>query len=465
MSAGGHHPEVSGRDTRREGAEPSVATLLAYALPALPLAVLTLPFFVIVPEFYARVGGVPIAAVGLALLLVRLIDAVSDPLAGLLADSTRARFGRRRIWLLASGPFVAIAGWQVFVPPDAPGALHLAFWGAALSLAWTAAQVPWQAWGAELSATYHGRTRVAAYRESLTVVGTLLALLLPALLPALGYGGERAPLYAFALIVGIGLPLATLVTVWKVPEPVAPASQRARWRDDLPELARNRAFTSLIGAFFINGIANGLPGTLFLFFVGERLLAPDAAGPLLVLYFLAGVAGVPVWLALARRVGKARAWIAGMALASATFIFAATLGPGDVTAFAVVCVLSGLALGADIVLPASIQADIIEADRRATGKARAASFLGFWALATKLAFAAAVGVAFPVLGAMGFDPGAGLRTERGLMALSLLYAVVPVALKLVAIGLMLRFARHHDRREADQGERFDQPVAQPTSGK
>jgi Na+/melibiose symporter-like transporter len=442
-------------------AEPSVATLLAYALPALPLAVLTLPFFVIVPEFYARVGGVPIAAVGIALLMVRLVDAVSDPLAGLLADATRLRFGRRRIWLLASGPLVAVTAWFVFVPPDAPSALYLALWGAALSLAWTAAQVPWQAWGAELSGTYHGRTRVAAFRESLTVTGTLLALVLPALLPALGHAGDRAPLIAFALIVGIGFPLATLVTIACVPEPVAPAPIRARWRDDLPELARNRAFTSLIGAFFINGIANGLPGSLFLFFVGERLLAPDMAGPLLVLYFVAGVAGVPIWLVLAKRIGKARAWIAGMGLASATFIFAATLGPGDVTAFAIVCLLSGLALGADIVLPASIQADIIEADRQATGKARAASFLGFWALATKLAFAAAVGIAFPVLGAMGFDPGAGLRTEAGLLTLSLLYAAVPVALKLVAIALMLRFARRHD----PQGARFDQPVAHATSGK
>ncbi len=75
-----------------------------------------------------------------------------------------------------------------------------------------------------------------------------------------------------------------------------------------------------------------------------------------------------------------------------------------------------------------------------------------WALATKLAFAGAVGLAFPVLGLAGYDPGAGVRTERGLAMLAFLYAGLPVLLKLAAVALVWRFplSREELSRVADQ---------------
>jgi Na+/melibiose symporter-like transporter len=57
--------------------EPGWHELLFYGLPALPLALLTLPFYVIVPSYYASIG-LPIAVVGNILLVVRLFDAFSS---------------------------------------------------------------------------------------------------------------------------------------------------------------------------------------------------------------------------------------------------------------------------------------------------------------------------------------------------------------------------------------------------
>ena len=422
----------------RKGGELRWQALLAYALPALPLAALSLPFYVMVPEFYARDVGLPIAVVGYVLLLVRLLDAVSDPLAGWLCDRYRPAFGRRRSWVVASAPPVALAAWFVLVPPKGAGAGYLLLWASLLSLAWTAAQVPYGAWGAELSRSYAGRTRVAAFRESATVIGTLLALLIPALIQGRG-GDTRAGLVALALLVGIGLPLFAVLAVWRTPEPVERSRTVLLWREGLGGLVGNRPFRRLLAAFFINSFANGLPATLFLFFVAERIGDRDAAGPLLVLYFLCGVLGVPFWLWLAGRTSKHRAWAWGMILAVICFGGAVFLGEGDVVAFGLVCVLTGLALGADVVLPASIQADVIDIDTARTGSERAGLYLGLWALTTKLAFAGAVGLAFPLLGALGFDPAAGVRTTGGLLALGLLYAGLPSLLKLGAIAMVWNF--------------------------
>jgi Na+/melibiose symporter-like transporter len=419
-------------------AEPTFRQLLAYALPALPIAALSLPFYVIVPEFYTTDVGIPIATVGFVLLLVRILDAVTDPLAGVVADWTRPAFGRRRSWVLAASPLVAIAAWFVMRPPEGAGALYLLAWAAALSLAWTAISVPYQAWGAELSRSYEGRTRVSAFRESMTVVGTLCALLLPASVQMAG-GTSREGLAALALFIAVVLPIVAVVAVWQAPEP------RERLRQAIPALSglsyvwANRPFRRLLAAFFVNSLANGLPAALFLFFVADRLGARDQGGPLLVVYFLCGVVGVPFWLWLARITSKHQAWALGMGLACLAFAVAPFLQQGDIAAFAIVCVITGLALGADVVLPAAVQADVIDVDTAASGQERAGLYLGLWALATKLAFAGAVGIAFPVLAAAGYDPGANLRTPDGLMALGLLYAGLPILFKLIAIALIWRF--------------------------
>jgi Na+/melibiose symporter-like transporter len=160
------------------------------------------------------------------------------------------------------------------------------------------------------------------------------------------------------------------------------------------------------------------------------------------------VAGVPLWLWLARRLSKHRAWALGMLLACTAFAVAPLLGPGQVWLFAAVCVVTGFALGADVVLPAAVQADVIDVDTAASGQERAGLYLGLWALATKLAFAGAVGIAFPLLAFAGYDPGAGIRSEGGLVALGLLYAGLPVALKLGAVALIWHFPLDKDELAA-----------------
>jgi GPH family glycoside/pentoside/hexuronide:cation symporter len=436
------HHAIAGRDahgmTTFVDREPSATSLIFYALPALPLAILTLPFYVVVPAFYAQ-AGLPIALVGQTLLVVRIADALSDPLAGILADRFRPRFGRRRTWVLATTPIVALAAVALFMPPREVSAVYLGLWGALLSISWTACLVPYMAWGAELSRSYAGRTRVVAFREAMTVTGTLFALLIAALLPALGFDGPRAVLTTFAIIVAAGLPLAALMAVAGVPEPVERTRRRLNLRQGLAHMARNRPFLRLLAAFFVNGLANGLPAALFLFFVADRLGAPDAAGLLLVVYFVCGILGVPMWFLLARRTSKHRAWAVGMILATAAFAAAPFLGKGDVVPFAIVCMLTGFALGADVILPPAIQADVIDLDTARSGEERSGLYFAVWALATKLALALAVGVAFPILGAFGFDPASGLKSAVGLTTLGLLYAGVPVLLKALAIVLMWRF--------------------------
>ena len=426
--------------------------LLAYGAPALPAAMLGLPMLVYLPGFWAETMGLGLATTGAMLLLARLWDGVTDPVVGHLSDRTRGRLGRRKPWLAASLPLVLAGAWMLFRPPEGAGAAYLLAWSFVLYLGWTMMQVPHQAWGAELSEDYAERARVAAWREGFALCGVILAASLPALLPALGLAGARdgaaAALGMLAVLTCILLPPAGILMLVLVPEPPPLRAAAAGWRAGWTLLAANRPFRRLLGAWFLNGIANGLPSTLFLLFVAHRLGLAELQGPFLLAYFLAGLAGVPLALALARRVGKHRAWCVAMIANCVAFAPAPLLEPGAAWSFAAICVATGLCLGADLALPPAIQADVVDEDSAAGGEGRAGLYFALWGMATKLALALAVGIAFPLLDLAGFVPGTpgAPGAAPGGFALAALYAWLPVALKLAAIAAMWRFPIDAERQ-------------------
>jgi GPH family glycoside/pentoside/hexuronide:cation symporter len=432
--------------------------LFAYGLPGLPLAVLGLPLFIYLPTFYAETVGIDLAMVGVVLLLARLWDVVTDPVVGALSDHTSGRFGRRRPWMLGALPLLCLSIWFLFVPPPGAGVGHLLVWSIALYFAWTMIQLPHAAWGAELSGDYHQRSRITGVREALVIIGTLLAAATPVILAAEdgAEAGLGAVLWVLAVGLIIALPLASLAAAALVPDPPSSAPPRTRpWREKVVEgsraLRENRAFLRLILAYLLNGIANGLPATLFLLFVGHVLVLPQKAGELLFIYFACAIFGIPLWIWVSGKLDKHRAWVFAMAGNCLIFGWAPFLGAGDYMPFLVICVLSGICLGADLALPPSMQADVVDLDRAGSeeggGEPRTGLYFAFWGMATKLALAMAVGITFPALDLAGFDASdRAVNDEDGLLVLALLYGALPIAFKIAAMVLMARFGRHMPAR-------------------
>lgn len=410
-------------------------TLLAYAAPAIPLALLGIPLTVYLPAFWAGDMGLSLAVVGLVLTAVRLIDVLTDPLVGRWSDRLVSRFGRRKPFIAAALPVAGLGIAGLFFPPAGAGAAWLFAFSALLAIGWTLLSLPYQAWGAELSDDYAGRARITTWREGGTILGIVLSAALPAVLGLTSAGATLALLAALTL--GLALPLVVLMLV-AVPEPPHRAAEGGSLTAALRMAAANAPFRRLLIAWLVNGIANGLPAALFLLLCAHLLQAPAAAGPLLLAYFLAGIAGLPLWQRAATRWGKHRAWCIAMLASCAAFAFVPLLGPGAVVPFAVICLASGLGLGADLALPPAIQADVVDLDELTSGEQRAGLFFAAWTMAQKAGQALAVGIAFPLLDLAGFRTE-GDNTATALAALVALYCLLPIALKLVAVALMWRF--------------------------
>lgn len=419
--------------------------LAAYAAAALPLAAAALPVYVHAPKFYSALG-LDLALIGVLLLAVRALDAVSDPLLGLLADRVPQRWGGRKTMLVAAVPAIAAGMFLLFHPP-ADGD-DLASW-LALSLilvylGLSAGSISYFALGSAWSRDYAERTRITAARGAAALAGVLLAAALPEWL-AQRYGtaaglGWFSIGYVPVLIAAIAL---TVLAGPRIPATVvgatAPASS-LHMREVLRPL-RNPRFRRLAAIFLLNGVAAAIPATLLLFYVADILQRPDLTALFLVLYFIAGAAGMPGWVRIAGHVGKACAWLLAMVLAVVAFISAWFLGPGDVSAFAVVCVLSGLAFGADLALPASILADVIDDDEDRDGRPDG-TYFGLWHFLEKLALALAAGLTLPLLQALGYVPGVVAGAGS---VLSWVYALLPCVIKLAA-AMMLWLCVPESRR-------------------
>ncbi|MBS3786363.1 MAG: MFS transporter [Gammaproteobacteria bacterium] len=396
-----------------------------------------IPMYLFLPGFYGQTLG--LTAVGIALLVARLWDVITDPLIGSLGDRINTRWGRRRPLIAAGTPVLLISAWALFQPPEGVTLSYLLLWGLAAYLGWTMISLPYTAWGAEISKDYDQRANLTASREGFALFGTLVAIAWPAIM---GTGqADAATLSSLAWFLVLVLPPIMLLTLRTVPEqPITP--HPIGWRAGWQLLRANRPFLRLLLAYLMNGMANGLPAALFTLFVAHVLLAESWTGILLIAYFVTGIAALPGWLWISRRIGKHRAWALSMLWTSLIFIAVPFLGPGDTWAFLAICLLSGVGVAVDLALPAAIQADLVDLDTAAGGGQRTGLYFGIWNMATKLSLALAVGIAFPLLELSGFD-ATNIDDRSGTFALALFYGAIPVAFKIAAVSLMWNFP--HDR--------------------
>ena len=198
--------------------------VIGYGLFAFPLAMAALPIYLHAPRFYVETTTLGLATVGLLFGLARLIDALSDPLLGTWIDRHFAARGRRLALPLAL-PLLAIGMVGLFHPPSgvAPGPWLVAS-VVIVSLGYSLASIAYQAVSADLHTDPHQRTRLAATREGVGLVGILAAALLPGWLAG---GDEQVGLGRFSFLF-VCLAVTGLLLAWPHLRPASAPAARSR---------------------------------------------------------------------------------------------------------------------------------------------------------------------------------------------------------------------------------------------
>ncbi len=409
---------------------------LIYALPGFVLSFPTLPLYILLPDFYAQHAGLGLALTGSIFLLLRSIDIISDPLIGYLIDCLPAKWGRFKPVFISGAVLIAPAVYMLLSPPDmlqgSSAVIHLLVWGALLFIGWTAIQIPYLAWVGFLTYDSGERLHFSIYREVAGLAGilsfALIGFLLIDMLPT-----QRLTYIAWiTLILGLvcfTLPLLFLPDTYK--------------KSKTPKFSfprQNTLFWRLLSVWSLNSIANGLPAVCFPLFITYILQGTETQRTsFLFLYFASAICAMPVWLMLNNKMEKHRIWSLAMLAACMSFSLVFWVGVQDIFLFALVTCLTGITLGADLTLPPTLQADCIDWDRVRFRQDRAATLFALWGMASKAALGLAIGVAFPVLEWAGLSGPVQTLPNLALIFLYLIYAGLPIVLKLCAIACLWHF--------------------------
>lgn len=400
-----------------------------YSLIAMPLSILGLPLYIYLPTFYATEIGVDIAIVGAVLFVARLSDVLTDPLIGYLSDLCVKYISTRKP-IMIFGSFIMLISFYFLINPNSSfPILWLMIFSIFVYLGWSMINIPYLTFSSELSFIYFEKSKLNSFREISTILGLLLALVVPSFFPTQFINEKLTFLYTLFTLLFIPFFIISMLYL-KVDSYKSEVNFSIKKLKEIYNLVPN--LRDLQIGYFFNNLANAIPATLFLLYVEFIIENKNYSDEILILYFLAGVVALPFWLYLSKRISKKSVWILSIILASSSFVCVLFLGKNDVLLFAIISFISGLSLGSDIAFPTSIQSDIVQKNREFSGL-----LFGIWTMITKLALAFSVVITFGLLGIIGFEKNN--PSSFSLFSLILLYGLLPILLKLLALFFINRF--------------------------
>jgi GPH family glycoside/pentoside/hexuronide:cation symporter len=428
---------------------------------AAPLFGLSTPFFFVLFyyfKFATDVLGIAPLVFGLIFGIGRVWDAISDPLAGLLSDRTRTRFGRRRPWLFAAIPLFAASVLMCWNPPATlTGTEQIVWVSASLFLFFTAFTmygVPHQALGAELSEDYHERSRIFGARHISFTIGMTGAF--GFMHVASNADDVRAAVSDLSVLPARAA--SRLLSRPPLPLPAPPhymGRGGASPMQTLRDVTRNPHARLLIAVWFIESMGIGILGILSPYQIEYVLMRKDMTAVLPAAFVATLVLSVPIWVWISQKIGKRDAWRSAMVLGGLGFGATFFAGPGDIAFMAVTLVVAGFAFGCGGAVGPSILADVIDYDEYETGERKEGAYSSAQGLALKLANAAIIGIAGAVLEFSGFVPNVE-QTEGTKLILQGVYAGLPFTMLLLAAFVFRKFsltAAEHAQIRATLDER------------
>jgi glycoside/pentoside/hexuronide:cation symporter, GPH family len=340
---------------------------------------------------------------------------------------------------------LAAAVWMLFNPPRGAGLGYFLLWVSLVYLAFTATQLPYQAWGGELSTRYEERSRITSARQLFGIAGLVASTLVPTWVQSRTGATSADVLHALGILMLVALPLFGTLLFFGVPEPrQLTEAEHLDIRRSLKQMWRNGPFKRLSIIMLIGYAAETFRITITLFFARD-VIGLTNVGLIYVYYFLCGFVAVPFWVWLGNRIGKHRALAVAFVIVAATSMAIFFLHYGQATLFTILFVAKGFCFGALELLPSSMYADTADVDTVMSRERRQGLLFSVAAMIAKLGQALGQGLSLNLLALAGFQAAGGNGPDQ-IFWLRVLYCAFPAIVLTTSIGLLwgypLTAARH-----------------------
>ena len=387
---------------------------------------------IMLPAFFAEVHGFEISVIGIFIFLSKLIDITTDPLVGWLNDKN---FFSRKVYLILGGILSGVALTQLFLKEDIDQEILLLIWLSILYLGWTLFQIPYLSIGYDLEKNYFLRTKLSATREFFILFGLFCSLGIP-----MFFSISNEKLLENIVLISLLFGFLGLVLFCSlIPENRKINKKKIKFKKIIQNLKKNIHFSRIFFVLVVNNIANVFPMVLFAFFITYVLGGDDSnRQTTLFFYFLFAIIGVPFWTIISKKYGKKEVWCLSLFLSAFFFLLIFFLENGDFLFFIIISCITGFCLGADLIIPPSIQADITDLHRGTFGEDISGVFFSIITFLNKFAFAVVSIFVFGIMGVLDFQTEGEINANVKLFII-ISYALAPILLKILAAYLLMNF--------------------------
>ncbi len=387
---------------------------------------------IMLPAFFAEVHSFEISVIGIFIFLSKLIDITTDPLVGWLNDKN---FFSRKIYLILGGILSGVALTQLFLKEDIDQEILLLIWLSVLYLGWTLFQIPYLSIGYDLEKNYFLRTKLSATREFFILLGLFCSLGIP-----MFFSISNEKLLENIVLISLLFGLLGLVLFCSlIPENRKINKKKIKFKKIIQNLKKNIHFSRIFFVLVVNNLANVFPMVLFAFFITYVLGGDDSnRQTTLFFYFLFAIIGVPFWTIISKKYGKKEVWCLSLFLSAFFFLLIFFLENGNFLFFIIISCITGFCLGADLIIPPSIQADITDLHRGKFGEDISGVFFSIITFLNKFAFAVVSIFVFGIMGVLDFQTEGEINANVKLFII-ISYALAPILLKLLAAYLLMNF--------------------------
>lgn len=419
--------------------------MLAFIGPCVPFAALGLPLVATLPEYYGtqlQLGAV----VGTVFFIVRCFDILVDPVLGHWMDRTRTRLGRFKLWMLICLPILFVSTGFIFLAQTGVGPVYLGLWLFVLYVGFSIAALSQASWGTVLSTDYNERSRIFAWWQVGNIIGILAAAVIPVIVQKLGYS------YIFGVqlmggFIVLTLPISIGIALWLVPEKISNTNTHDLKLGHYFDMWKRPNVRSILYADLFMGLAPGVMAALFFYFFEEtKGLTRFECSVAMLLYFVAGIIGAPIWVIASKKMSKHKALILS------SLIFAVLYGAmyfapkGNFIICAAMTFANGIPYAASLLLTRALMADIGDEVMLETGHDHKGTLMAILSATTKVGYAISA-LTITILGVLHFNVKSPKDSPPdALMWVEIFFIGLPVIFLILGAVSMLRYnltpARH-----------------------
>jgi len=411
--------------------------------------------------------GVQPWLVGLALTLMRVWDAITDPMAGWLSDNLRSKYGRRRPFILIAGILSGLMLPILFLVSPSWAQINFlgvsaVFWYMLLSTLIyipiiTAFTVPYYSLGAEMSPDYEERTSIMAYRstaQKISELGNFYALrftnLAWFLIPGTGQKNTLLGIQVYTAILGAIMAILAITIFFRTKERyyekvVVKDTKKISILSGFGEVLRCQPYRQMVvmgGAFTLGTSMVGALGyyaTVFYVAGGDKIIGDNWQFWMGVAFMLGGLIGIPLLANLSHRIGKRQAAVVACAVGicgygGSWFLYT----PAIQWLQTIASGLMGMAAASLWMLHSSIGADIVDYDELKTGKRREGAFTACASYILKLGNSFGYYLSGLILTWSGFTWKLKVQAPETIFWIRFSLASLPIAGLIIAIIFVLR---------------------------